>query len=35
MENFFDLGGDVHPAQFVIMPSGKHWKLQRHSSQYE
>lgn len=27
MENFFELGGDVHPAQFVIMPSGDHWKL--------
>jgi uncharacterized UPF0160 family protein len=28
LENFFDLGGDVHPAQFVIMPSsGGHWKL--------
>jgi uncharacterized UPF0160 family protein len=27
MENFFDLGGDVHPAQFVIMPAGAHWKL--------
>jgi len=27
MENFFDLGGEVHPAQFVIMPSGNHWKL--------
>ncbi len=27
MENFFDLGGEVHPAQFVIMPSGPHWKL--------
>jgi uncharacterized UPF0160 family protein len=27
MENFFDLGGDLHPAQFVIMPSGNHWKL--------
>lgn len=27
IENFFDLGGEVHPAQFVIMPSGKHWKL--------
>lgn len=27
MENFFELGGDVHPAQFVIMPSGNHWKL--------
>lgn len=27
MDNFFDLGGEVHPAQFVIMPSGGHWKL--------
>ncbi|MDE3046295.1 MAG: MYG1 family protein [Verrucomicrobiota bacterium] len=27
MENFFELGGEVHPAQFVIMPAGKHWKL--------
>jgi uncharacterized UPF0160 family protein len=27
MENFFELGGDVHPAQFVVMPSDKHWKL--------
>lgn len=27
MENFFDLGGEVHPAKFVIMPSGAHWKL--------
>jgi uncharacterized UPF0160 family protein len=27
MENFFELGGDLHPAQFVIMPSGGHWKL--------
>jgi uncharacterized UPF0160 family protein len=27
LENFFDLGGEVHPAQFVIMPSGNHWKL--------
>jgi uncharacterized UPF0160 family protein len=27
IDNFFDLGGDVHPAQFVIMPSGSHWKL--------
>ncbi len=27
LENFFDLGGEVHPAQFVIMPSGHHWKL--------
>ncbi len=27
MENFFDLGGERHPAKFVIMPAGKHWKL--------
>lgn len=27
LENFFELGGEVHPAQFVIMPSGDHWKL--------
>lgn len=27
LENFFDLGGEFHPAQFVIMPTGKIWKL--------
>jgi uncharacterized UPF0160 family protein len=27
METFFDLGGEQHPALFVIMPSGGHWKL--------
>jgi len=27
IENFFELGGDMHPAQFVLMPSGDHWKL--------
>lgn len=27
MENFFDLGGEVHPALFVLMPTGSHWKL--------
>src|SRR5262249_26874106 len=26
-ENFFDLGGEHHPALFVIMPSEGHWKL--------
>lgn len=26
-ENFFDLGGEEHPAIFVIMPSEGHWKL--------
>lgn len=27
IDNFFESGGDLHPAQFVIMPSGSHWKL--------
>lgn len=27
IESFFDLGGERHPAQFVIMPAGGHWKL--------
>ena len=27
IENFFELGGELHPAQFVIMPAGLHWKL--------
>jgi len=27
MENFFALEGDKHPALFVVMPSGEHWKL--------
>jgi uncharacterized UPF0160 family protein len=27
MDSFFDLGGETHPALFVIMPSGGHWKL--------
>lgn len=27
MDSFFELGGVDHPALFVIMPSGKHWKL--------
>lgn len=27
IENFFELGGQLHPAEFVIMPSGPHWKL--------
>jgi uncharacterized UPF0160 family protein len=27
METFFDLGGKDHPALFVVMPSGGHWKL--------
>ncbi len=27
LESFFDLGGEKHPALFVVMPSGNHWKL--------
>jgi uncharacterized UPF0160 family protein len=27
IENFFDLGGAAHPALFVVMPTGPHWKL--------
>jgi len=27
MDVFFDLGGERHPAAFVVMPSGSHWKL--------
>ncbi len=27
MENFFALGGEDHPAAFVIMPSNQGWKL--------
>lgn len=27
MDCFFELEGEKHPAQFVIMPSGEHWKL--------
>ncbi|MBA2368018.1 MAG: MYG1 family protein [Candidatus Protochlamydia sp.] len=27
MDIFFELNGETHPALFVIMPSGAHWKL--------
>ncbi len=27
LDVFFDMDGERHPAQFVIMPSGSHWKL--------
>lgn len=27
LDLFFDLGGEKHPALFVVMPSGNHWKL--------
>lgn len=26
-DNFFDLGGESHPALFVVMPSQGHWKV--------
>lgn len=27
LEIFFDMDGARHPARFIIMPSGQHWKL--------
>jgi len=27
MDVFFELGGISHPALFIVMPSGKHWKV--------
>jgi len=27
IDNFFDLKGEEHPALYVIMPTGDHWKL--------
>jgi uncharacterized UPF0160 family protein len=27
MDSFFELGGEAHPALFVVMPSSGHWKL--------
>lgn len=27
MDCFFEMGGEKHPAVFVVMPSGGHWKL--------
>lgn len=27
LEIFFEMNGDTHPAHFVIMPAGQHWKL--------
>ncbi len=27
LDTFFELNGERHPAQFVVMPSGDHWKL--------
>lgn len=34
-ENFFALGGKEHPALFVIMPAGDHWKLRAIPPDYE
>lgn len=27
MDAFFALNGEAHPAKFIVMPSGEHWKL--------
>ncbi|MCH9811982.1 MYG1 family protein [bacterium] len=35
LEPFFALGGDRHSAEFVIMPSGDHWKLRGVPPTYE
>ena len=35
IESFFELGGLHHPALFVIMPSGNHWKLRGIPPSYE
>lgn len=35
LESFFELGGEEHPALFVIMPSGYHWKLRGIPPSYE
>jgi len=35
LESFFELGGEDHPALFVIMPSGTHWKLRAIPPTYE
>ncbi len=35
LEPFFELGGEKHSAEFVIMPSGIHWKLRGIPPSYE
>lgn len=35
LEPFFELGGEDHPAEFIIMPTGKHWKLRGIPPNYE
>lgn len=34
-ESFFSMGGKNHPALFVIMPAGSHWKLRVIPPDYE
>jgi len=34
-ESFFALGGKEHPALFIIMPAGEHWKLRAIPPDYE
>lgn len=35
LDLFFELGGEKHPAEFVVMPSGDHWKLRAIPPNYE
>ncbi|NGX50588.1 MAG: hypothetical protein K1060chlam2_00436 [Chlamydiae bacterium] len=35
IESFFELGGASHPAIFVVMPIGEHWKLRGIPPTYE
>ena len=35
IESFFELGGDKHPAVFLVMPAGKQWKLRGIPPSYE
>ena len=35
LDSFFELGGQAHPAKFIIMPSGDHWKLRGVPPSYE
>lgn len=35
IESFFELNGESHPAKYIIMPAGKHWKLRGIPPTYE
>lgn len=35
LEVFFELNGEKHPALFVIMPAGEHWKLRAIPPSYD